>query len=95
MKNTKRRGRIDVRIDLYRDQAGRWRWRLRVPGHILADSGQGYSRRLDCVRGAMRVTGVAEVVWYRTTRGYDYGQAALGRGGVEFFIWHNLIEARP
>jgi hypothetical protein len=27
-------------------------------GHILTDGGQGYSRRIDALRGARRVTGV-------------------------------------
>ncbi len=79
----------NLRVDLYRDIEGKWRWRARVPGHILADSGQGYSRRIDCFKGALRVVGVNEVTWFpmEDPRVYDYGQASLGRGGVEFFIW--------
>lgn len=34
----------------------RWRY-VAQNGHVLADSGQGYSRRIDCVTGARRVTG--------------------------------------
>ncbi len=83
--------RTDIRIDLYRDTEGKWRWRGRVPGHILADSGQGYSRRIDCLKGALRITGVTEVTWFRQDPVYDWGQGSLGRGGVEFFIW----KARP
>lgn len=45
-------------IEVYRDAASRWRWRyIAQNGHILADSGQAYSRRVDAVRGAKRVTG--------------------------------------
>ena len=44
-------------ITLYRAPDG-WRWRYTASnGRILADSGQGYSRRVDAVRGACRVAG--------------------------------------
>ena len=44
-------------ITLYRAPDG-WRWRYTASnGRILADSGQGYSRRADAVRGACRVAG--------------------------------------
>jgi uncharacterized protein len=34
------------RFQIYRDKAGQWRWRLRAGNHrIIADSGEGYSRR--------------------------------------------------
>jgi uncharacterized protein YegP (UPF0339 family) len=37
------------RFEIYRDRAGRFRWRLRRhDGQIVADSGQGYERREDC-----------------------------------------------
>lgn len=43
------------RIDVYEDDAGEWRWRLIAPnGQILADSGEGYSRRSDAKRAATR-----------------------------------------
>lgn len=49
--------RNDV-VVLYRDRSDRWRWRyVAQNGHLLADSGQGYSRRIDAYRGAKRVTG--------------------------------------
>ena len=92
---TTRRATKDVRVHLYRDQDGRWRWRMRVPAHNLADSGQGYSRRIDCLHAAMRTTGVAEITWLARSRSSDYGQASFGRMGVDFIIWHKLVEARP
>ena len=47
-------------ITLYRSPDG-WRWRYTASnGRILADSGQGYSRRADAVRGACRVIGADE-----------------------------------
>lgn len=51
------------RIELYRTRSlirrhGGWRWRyVAENGNILADSGQGYSRRIDALRGAEAVTG--------------------------------------
>jgi uncharacterized protein YegP (UPF0339 family) len=36
-------------FEIYVDKAGKYRWRLRRPdGQIVADSGQGYARRVDC-----------------------------------------------
>lgn len=33
-----------TRYELYQDEAGDWRWRLRhANGNIIADSGQGYA----------------------------------------------------
>lgn len=47
-------------ITLYRAPDG-WRWRYTANnGRVLADSGQGYSRRVDAVRGACRVAGAYE-----------------------------------
>lgn len=34
----------------------RWRY-VAQNGHVLADSGQAYTRRIDALRGAQRVTG--------------------------------------
>ena len=46
-------------IALYRAPDG-WRWRyVAHNGRVLADSGQGYSRRVDAVRGACRVVGAS------------------------------------
>lgn len=46
------------KVLVYTDRAGRWRWRyVAQNGNILADGAQGYSRRVDAVTGARRVTG--------------------------------------
>ncbi|MFB6301051.1 MAG: YegP family protein, partial [Halobacteriales archaeon] len=43
-------------IEVYRDQAGEWRWRLiHRNGNILADSGEGYSRRPSARRAIDRI----------------------------------------
>jgi uncharacterized protein len=37
---------------VYEDSKGEWRWNLKsVNGRIVADSGQGYRDRADCLRG--------------------------------------------
>jgi len=41
-----------AKFEYYLDRAGNWRWHLKAPnGLIIADSGQGYSSRLDCLEG--------------------------------------------
>jgi uncharacterized protein YegP (UPF0339 family) len=37
---------------VYQDEAGEWRWQLRAANHrIIADSGEGYHNRRDCLHG--------------------------------------------
>ena len=44
--------------EMYRDGIGQWRWRLKATnGNVLADSGEGYSRRIDCEHGITAVKG--------------------------------------
>ena len=36
----------ELSFELYEDRAGKWRWRLvHSSGHIVADSGEGYSTK--------------------------------------------------
>lgn len=45
-----------MRIQVYEDHAGEYRWRLRAKnGRILADSGEGYTRRRRARAAAMAV----------------------------------------
>lgn len=45
-------------LEFYRDGEKKWRWRfVRKNGRILADSAEGYSKRIDAVRAAKLVTG--------------------------------------
>lgn len=43
----------DRHVEVYKDGAGQWRWR-RVAGNgrIVADSGEGYANRSDCIEMA-------------------------------------------
>lgn len=39
------------RYEIYEDSRGEWRWRLRAAnGRVIADGGEGYSRRDSCRR---------------------------------------------
>ncbi len=56
-----------MKFHVYKDRAGEWRWRLRVAtGAIIADSGEGYVNRSDCLRGIQLVksgASTAEIVY--------------------------------
>lgn len=39
-----------MKFDIYQDNAGEWRWRLiSTNGRIIADSGEGYVHRHQCL----------------------------------------------
>jgi uncharacterized protein YegP (UPF0339 family) len=43
-------------FDVYRTADGEWRWRLWAKnGNVVADSGEGYKRRGDCMRMVNRL----------------------------------------
>jgi uncharacterized protein YegP (UPF0339 family) len=44
------------RVDVYLDGDKRWRWRFTSSGRVMADSGQSYHNRTDCLSGAAVVT---------------------------------------
>lgn len=45
-----------ARIEFYRDKRKLWRWRVRAQnGHIMADSGEGYTRQHSARKSAARV----------------------------------------
>ncbi|PSD28307.1 YegP family protein [Stenotrophomonas indicatrix] len=45
---------------VYKDKAGEFRWRLYAQnGRVIADSGEGYKNRVDCVAGAKLVASIA------------------------------------
>jgi uncharacterized protein YegP (UPF0339 family) len=46
-----------MRFEMYRDAAGEYRWRLRHDnGNVIAESGEGYKRMVDCRHGIMIIT---------------------------------------
>ncbi len=42
-----------MKFQVYKDAAGEWRWRLIAANHvdIIADSGEGYVNKADCLHG--------------------------------------------
>jgi uncharacterized protein YegP (UPF0339 family) len=52
---------VPAHFQLFQEPNGDWRWRLRSAnnGKIIADSGEGYKKRADCVHGIRLVSQVA------------------------------------
>ena len=49
-----------TKFHVYRDRAGKYRWNLvAANGRIVADSGQGYVSRSECVSMASAISGIA------------------------------------
>jgi uncharacterized protein YegP (UPF0339 family) len=42
-------------IDSYKDEAGEWRWRIKIGDDIIADSGEGYTRERDALHGLFAI----------------------------------------
>ena len=41
-----------MKYEMFKDAQGDWRWRLLASnGNIVADSGEGYSNKVDCRHG--------------------------------------------
>ncbi len=41
-----------MKYNIFKDKAGEWRWRLvATNGKIIADSGEGYNNKADCLHG--------------------------------------------
>ena len=52
------KGPDGVAYSVYQDAAGEWRWRLRAANNrIIADSGEGYHNRQDCLHAITLVKG--------------------------------------
>jgi uncharacterized protein YegP (UPF0339 family) len=49
------------RFHIYKDAAGEWRWSLHASGNHepIADSGEGYKNKQDCIAGARLVASTA------------------------------------
>lgn len=42
----------EPQFEVYKDNAGEWRWRFRASnGKIIADSSEGYKNQQDCLYG--------------------------------------------
>ncbi|MCA1815676.1 MAG: DUF1508 domain-containing protein [Acidobacteria bacterium] len=50
--------RDKVVFSVYKDAAGEWRWRLDATnGRVVADSGEGYAHKQDCLHAIELVKG--------------------------------------
>lgn len=50
-------------VEVYKDEAGEYRWRRKSRnGKILSDSGEGYKRRSDCLKQAIRCNRDQELI---------------------------------
>jgi len=50
---------------IYKDRVGQWRWQLVAGnGKIIADSGEAYWNKNDCLHGVSLVKGSAQVPVY-------------------------------
>lgn len=46
-----------MRIEIYQDVRGEWRWRLVAANNrVMADSAEGYTRQLDVARAVETIT---------------------------------------
>lgn len=85
-------------IRVYRDNEGQFRWAFKAGnGKTLADSGQGYSRRIDCLRGLEMVTGgkVELVMEHRNPDGGIYAAGHLYRQRVGYGVEFVHVEVIP
>jgi uncharacterized protein YegP (UPF0339 family) len=48
---------MKAHVNIYRDKKKEWRWHLIANGHIMADSGEGYTRRRAARRAWIRFAG--------------------------------------
>lgn len=92
------RARIEVKV--YRAEDGlRWRIRSSARGkRIIADSGQGYSKKADVFRGLLLVTGGTYrcLYWHRFPDGvYEQGEIQRrGSGGAMESIFVQYLSGR-
>lgn len=44
---------LDI-VEIYKDDAGEWRWRRKAPNHEVISQGEGYTDRFNALTGALR-----------------------------------------
>ncbi len=84
--------KASIEVKVYRDIEGDLRWQIRSSKRgkrIIADSGQGYSRKADVFRGLLLVTGGRYVRTYRMRGagdGWAYEQGSILRRTPEGIV---------
>jgi uncharacterized protein YegP (UPF0339 family) len=54
-----------MRFHVYKDTAGYWRWRLLAGNNrTIADSGEGYNNKQDCLYAIGLITGTTNIPVY-------------------------------
>ena len=55
---------LHAKLEVYKDSKHEWRWRLIARnGRIVADSGEGYSRRAGAIRAAKALFSTVLMSW--------------------------------
>ena len=61
-----------ARFQLYQDEKGEFRWRLRANNNkIIADSGEGYKKKNDCLEGIFLAKKLIEKVYFEDETGLN------------------------
>lgn len=50
-----RMARNTLKIEHYQDTKGEFRWRMKRSGRVVADCGEGYKRRLGCLKAVASI----------------------------------------
>lgn len=88
-----------AKIEVYMDAAGEYRWRYRATnGQIMADGGEGYVERRNCVNGALKVLGL-QIAEYRRRQGGANGPLGprtpyMTFGGGLYYFFRRDITGR-
>jgi uncharacterized protein YegP (UPF0339 family) len=53
---------MNRKVEVYQDKAKEWRWRVKSGSNIIADSGEGYKNRQDCVDMAQSIFTSLEII---------------------------------
>lgn len=53
-----------VYFTIYKDRKGEWRWRAKRGGRIVAESGEGYTRKADARRACDQLATALYLGWW-------------------------------
>lgn len=75
------------KVTIYLDDDGKWRWRWKAAnGAIMADSGQGYADKRDCIGGLEFVTAAKANITFGKGSRYQQGELRYPMGLGTVFI---------
>lgn len=77
-----------MKLRIYKDTSKQWRWRLVARnGNILADSGESYTKRSECIKRARQSTGRDTVQMLRN----DIALAVMRSRGERRRFWGAVL----